>query len=385
MCGIIGVLSLNKFGLFGADIKIADQLLQVGVVRGEHGTGIFYTDSKGEASALKDAMPSPMFMQTDAYKEALVEAGKKSSFLFGHNRHATMGKKNFECTHPFMRGHITLIHNGTLYGHKDLGDAEVDSDAIAQSIAKIGARKTIAQLDGAFALVWHDSQNDTINIIRNSERPLHFCKVRDVYFIASEAAMLEWVLERNKMKYEPASSFKVGTLYTIHLNTQKVTETEMDLLPKKSYYYEDAAMLKAWSKGNTHPQGYPNPRIPQTLPAKATTHYLNAPQEAPSQGDSKGLHKYGDKIYFSPCSVERSGKKTWLLTGIVEEIDPTYNDSMEVRIYGADENDMKHMAEFPMLSGVVSHRAVKPDGKDGWYVVRDLNVETVNYPTYHGV
>ena len=197
--------------------------------------------------------------------------------------------------------------------------------------------------------------------------------------------MLEWVLDRNKLKYEPSSSFKVGTLYTIHLNTQKVTETEMDLLPKKLYYYENTAIFKEWSKGNTYPNGYTNPSIPYTAPTEATTHYLNAPQEAPSQGDSKGFHKYGDKIYFSPYSVSRSGKKTWLLTGIVEETDPSYNDNMEVRIYGADENDMKHMAEFPMLSGIVSHRAVKSDGTDGWYVVRDLNIETVNYQTYQGV
>jgi len=65
-------------------------------------------------------------------------------------------------------------------------------------------------MGGAWALVWWDKGEETLNFLRNKERPLWiaFTKSNDTLFWASELWMLEGVLRRNGVEYK--EPFQLG-------------------------------------------------------------------------------------------------------------------------------------------------------------------------------
>ncbi|MCS5737398.1 class II glutamine amidotransferase, partial [Herbiconiux daphne] len=113
-----------------------------------------------------------------------------------------MGEVVDRNAHPFQHGSITLVHNGTLDNQSLLPDHQkfaVDSENIAYSIDKIGIEETIKKLNGKFTLVWFDAKDQTLNFIRNKDRPFHFMETSSGdWFGASEEDMLMWLSKRTK-------------------------------------------------------------------------------------------------------------------------------------------------------------------------------------------
>jgi len=123
--------------------------------------------------------------------------------LLGHCRAKTTGAIHRKNAHPFMFDNIIGTHNGTLsyMTHQKLTGAkkfETDSEALYYEIEQFGiaeAMKKIRASDrenvqhpDAYALVWYDAKNNSINFLRNKERPLWFCfsKDRQKLFWSSE-------------------------------------------------------------------------------------------------------------------------------------------------------------------------------------------------------
>ncbi|MFW3388022.1 UNVERIFIED_CONTAM: hypothetical protein RF648_18655, partial [Kocuria sp. CPCC 205274] len=176
------------------DIDFFETLLYCDIVRGDHSTGVysgFSFDPKEpvEVKIRKAAVPADVFIRKkglwDEVKEekrpathnANATVTKLPKFLVGHNRYATMGEVVDRNAHPFQHGSITLVHNGTLDNQSLLPDHQkfaVDSENIAYSIDKIGIEETIKKLNGKFTLVWFDAKDQTLNFIRNKDRPFHF-------------------------------------------------------------------------------------------------------------------------------------------------------------------------------------------------------------------
>jgi hypothetical protein len=91
-------------------------------------------------------------------------------------------------THPFEFDHITGAHNGTLdyQSQKRLEEAigekyPVDSQTMIAAIAKLGIEETISlceegatSSDGAWALVWYDAMDNSLNFLRNKHRPMWY-------------------------------------------------------------------------------------------------------------------------------------------------------------------------------------------------------------------
>ena len=100
----------------------------------------------------------------------------------GHIRAATAGSVNIDNAHPFKFGAVTLVHNGTLYKQGASiptydQSLDVDSMQIALALSKYPvdkAAEVLSHIDGAFALVWYDERDKSVNMVRNSDRPLHF-------------------------------------------------------------------------------------------------------------------------------------------------------------------------------------------------------------------
>lgn len=242
MCGIAGFVTTEKGKAKTDRTKFVSQALFVNTLRGADSTGLFYIphhSKKGESAGwLKNSLPGPIFMADKEY-DKIVDDIDDFTAVVCHNRAATVGKVTANTAHPFQEGHITLVHNGTLdttYGlpkgmfdlnqGKKEGDVkiEVDSHVICHNLATEDREKVIGSLAGAFALVWHDANEQALFIVRNDRRPLHMTQdldSRTVYFM-SEAEMLAMICKRNFIRHGPVFLPEPGVLLKFDLDSNKI-------------------------------------------------------------------------------------------------------------------------------------------------------------------
>jgi hypothetical protein len=210
MCGIVGMISTEPFRKGEMDKrKFMTQALIIDTLRGEDSTGVFWMpkkEPKGEAGYVKSTDNGFQFVNTKEYQKLNTDM-HDYWFMFGHNRASTVGNTSIPNAHPFQEGPITMIHNGTLrstwmltQSQKQL-DVDVDSHALCHNLALHDVddvESVLGVVDGAFALVWHDSRDQSLNICRNDERPIHIAQSFDseTLYVASEAAQLQYLNER---------------------------------------------------------------------------------------------------------------------------------------------------------------------------------------------
>lgn len=124
--------------------------------------------------------------------------------MLGHCRSSTRGSTSRKNAHPFLVDNIIGTHNGTLtyQTEKELGDYsrfETDSEKVFAAINDQGIQEVSKlfnnyskTMNDAYALVWYDLKDNTINFLRNKERPLHYAfdKNNEMLFWSSEACHL---------------------------------------------------------------------------------------------------------------------------------------------------------------------------------------------------
>lgn len=180
-------------------------LLFVDTVRGLDSTGVFTVNAADEVNVLKRTVDGPVFIQLNQYAK-VVHDPFTSKILAGHNRWATKGAVNHDNAHPFHHGDVIMMHNGTLksgHGLTDFNSFRTDSEAIAYNLSLVepkDAGKVISDLHGAFALVWYDCRDKSLNFIRNSERELYIAsdnkKETKAIVWASEPSMINFAINR---------------------------------------------------------------------------------------------------------------------------------------------------------------------------------------------
>jgi predicted glutamine amidotransferase len=215
MCGIVGIAG----NLLPLDKSIFLELLHADVVRGKHATGMIQV--KGNFNSVdhfKLAYPAPLFLELPAVQQELL-GFLNNTVAVGHNRHATKGASGeHKNAHPFKHGNITLVHNGSLTSWLNItptGESyTVDSEAICRAMEFEGAESVIPKLRGAFALVWVDSEDGTLNFVRNDERPLAIALNTNTnkMWWASELDMLKWSLNRDTFTRNPVSYTEIFEL-----------------------------------------------------------------------------------------------------------------------------------------------------------------------------
>lgn len=195
MCGLVGIAGNLEF----KDEAILKKLLLADFIRGSDSTGLAAIRRTNGVQIVKMAShPIDLF---DTKRYGTVATAASSCALIGHNRAATKGAVNAVNAHPFEYDHITGVHNGTLeglawYDLKKMIDVEtdVDSQAVFASFAKNGIQETVDVLNGAWAFVWWDRSDKTLNFLRNDKRPFWYGVTEDrkkIYW-ASEHPMLSF-------------------------------------------------------------------------------------------------------------------------------------------------------------------------------------------------
>jgi len=199
MCGHVGIAGKLEH----KDEAVFKRMLMYDYFRGPDSTGMvsFKDTDKTFRTAKIASHPLDLF-EMKRFTEAL--SYYTSSVFLGHNRAATRGVVNNANAHPFTCDHISGAHNGTLTvsSYNDLQDAigektGTDSEAIFIAIARLGIDETVKLLQGAWALVWIDKNEGTLNFLRNDQRPFWFGysdKLNKVYW-ASEFWMITAALQ----------------------------------------------------------------------------------------------------------------------------------------------------------------------------------------------
>jgi predicted glutamine amidotransferase len=248
MCGLVGVA-----GDIGFKTKDAfKDLLVFDSVRGKHSTGIAFA-GKGDRIRLVKAVGDPfcLFRESE-FTDEMKTWGK---LLLGHNRHATKGKITAENAHPFEFDNIVGAHNGTLHYSSipklfDHHKYETDSQAIFSHINRHGIEDAITKMRGAWALTWLNVRDNTINLLRNSERPLHYAYTEDMkaLFWSSEVGILRCVLARHGIPVKENKVYRVteDTLltweipikYTDKFTVPKRTPCKAPEVPKEEVHTE---------------------------------------------------------------------------------------------------------------------------------------------------
>lgn len=332
MCGLVSVISKQKNGLYHIDTKIFTEMLFADQLRGSDGTGIFY-NSKEKVKVMKDAVASSDFVNTKEYDKAMSDCVMSGNFIVGHNRSATKGNLSVANTHPFQEKHITLVHNGTIHGHEKLANTEVDSHAICHSIANIGIKETATKISGAYALIWYDSNQKTLNLIHNTLRPLYVVNTNFFYCFVSEPGLAKWICERNKQNIIDVKEVPVNT-QIIFSSSNWDTYTEKTVL-----------------------QYAPTPWVPPVYkqPAKSFSKPIS------------NFPKIGEAIKFVPLEIENANE-----TKIIGEWEDTRTGELvEVRFWAANKDHAKDLLKATVLQGTITHIAYNKVEKTQFFILKD--------------
>lgn len=246
MCGLVGIASNN---LIVGDRNVFTSLLYLDELRGEHSTGVAAVDKAGDVSVYKRALKASDFIQLKGYTNTLLKADK---VLMGHNRYATMGARDDNNAHPFTHGTITLMHNGTLNNKLDVNSCKAvfntDSETIAYALSREDTKEVLERLGGAYALVWYDEEELTLNFARNDERPLFLGRIgaNDLVW-ASEKAMLELVAEHHKKTLKDVFMLATGKVVSFDVANLSAEPEILEFTPKPKPVIQ--------SYGNNYGQG----------------------------------------------------------------------------------------------------------------------------------
>lgn len=210
MCGHVGIAGNLQF----ADEARIKKLLIFDYFRGPDSTGFAAVTPGGGYKVAKIASHPIDLFDSKSFEQAC--NGYHSSIFLGHNRAATRGKVNAVNAHPFVCGHIIGAHNGTLDKsshdalNKAIGeDTEVDSEAIFKSIEIFGIEETVKMLSGAWALVWVDLKERTLNWLRNKERSFWYAYEGNLDRVvwASEFRMIDLAMKHSTHSTTPEFKF----------------------------------------------------------------------------------------------------------------------------------------------------------------------------------
>ena len=238
MCGIVGVISKKGENV----VPLVKKMLESMSTRGPDGYGL-EVDEKIIKSDSIDQLYSELY------------TGK---CVLGHARLAIVG--GLRGSQPFRscNGRFTLEHNGEIYNYKELRknlkenhvftsktDSEVIVHLLEENLAKSGnmisaIRKTVADLDGVYAIVIKDEMTNELFLIRDKigVRQLYYGQDDHVFGFASEKKALWKIgLSEDIQRVMPATAVCFS-------NNRKVKTFQIMEIPSDIFVSEEEMKYK---------------------------------------------------------------------------------------------------------------------------------------------
>ena len=245
MCGIVGILGNHE-----ASPILVDALKRL-EYRGYDSSGIA-TINDGVLERRRE------IGKLVNLADKLVHQPLKGKIGIGHTRWATHGSPTLANAHPQKTGKVAVVHNGIIENFKKLRDelisnganfqSETDTETIAQLCMsfidggddpKIAAKKTLARLEGAYALCFLFHGYDNLLIAARKGSPLAIGHGHGEMFVGSDAIALapmtnqvtyleegDWaVITRESLEIRDTNGTKIKrSKQTLDLNTQNVAK-----------------------------------------------------------------------------------------------------------------------------------------------------------------
>ncbi len=294
MCGIVSLF--NGEVKYDRNVHLAfSQMIAANTVRGYHSTGLMY-GGLFSSEVYKKAVAGYDFVDL-AVVDRVLTGYENHEFLIGHNRAATRGSVSSRNAHPFEHGHITGVHNGTLLSHKTLVEGKdplypVDSEYIFKGMEQRGAAELIPMINGAYNLLWYDATSNSVHMIRNSDRPYYFAKIKDtdLLFGASEMGMMQWILNRNSLIIEDVIVPDAMTEYVFDLSG--------DIMKPQEIKHEEYKYVAP--RQNQNLTANRNDRTPRSI--EFTVNRFEAYLQAvPEKGKWEGTDVANDSVVVYQC------------------------------------------------------------------------------------
>jgi len=224
MCGIVGILGNHE----------AAPILVDGLKRLEY-RGY---DSAGIATLHEGKLERRRAVgKLVNLSDKLVHEPIRGKAGIGHTRWATHGVPNVQNAHPHQAGDVAVVHNGIIENYRELREelakasvffeTETDTETIVklcENYLKQGlepveaARRTVAKLDGAYALCFLFKGHEDLLVAARKGSPLAVGHGEGEMFVGSDALALAPMT--NKVTYLEEGDFAV-----LSRTTLKITDT----------------------------------------------------------------------------------------------------------------------------------------------------------------
>lgn len=240
MCGLVGMVG----SLEHKHKQVMKEMLFLNTLRGKDSTGLTAIKRDRTVVTKKMTVPGYEFIEHPAVEKTMLHGDQ---LWLGHGRYRTAGEVNKANAHPFEvcdeNDDVLLVgtHNGTLHNKWELerligGDKfDTDSEALFNwFIEADNYKKAVAELKGAWSLVWWDPTTDSLHFCRNEERPLIYAYTKDrkVLLWASESWMLLNVARRNGLELDQnKKGLSCYLTLTDHLYTLNIPQERGVVLP----------------------------------------------------------------------------------------------------------------------------------------------------------
>lgn len=288
MCGLAGVMKYNMAPSYISKFK---DLFIMSQLRGDDGAGIMSVpkcikddEEVKNINVTRTVWSSAHLVTLKEFDD--VTKGDRSA-LFGHARMPTKGGSTIDNVHPHRNHNIILMHNGTMshVGGRHIAQGKSDSKEIAKYLVSHTPQEFVQNSFGAYCLMWIDTEKQTINFLRNNERPLWFAEEKfssatnsatDALFWASELWMLQCGLSRyhsyNKDRYK-YYQLPVDEHWAFPLNVpvllEAPTKTECKKIIKSTTYTRGEYAYGGygeWGWGDVWEDQEPTPKEKATPP-----------------------------------------------------------------------------------------------------------------------
>ncbi len=189
-------------------------------------------ESAGIVSAKDEILIShrALGLVADVFNEDIIRRLEGTAAI-GHNRYSTSGQTLLKNTQPFVveygRGGLAVAHNGNLVNAVELRErleadgsifqSNVDTEVIIHLIAASKGERTVdrvvaalAQVRGAYSLVFLTPRELIAARDPNGFRPLVFGRIKDTVVVASETCALDLIGAAYEREVEPGEVLRVS-------------------------------------------------------------------------------------------------------------------------------------------------------------------------------